>query len=289
MAFMHEGRVLSNLVAVDIGNSRVKLGQFQRECSGEIVVGAGVAIGDDRLLPEPVATFDLPIRHDTGEFDVNRLARWCDEHLSAETAWLVASVHRAAAARLSAVLTERAGQSQNDCPIRQLTYRDVPLMIRVEQPARVGIDRLLAALAADRIRQRDRAAIVVDLGTAITVDLLDADGAFAGGAILPGIATSARALAEQTDALPQVALEFLDKPPMPLGTSTVSAIESGIYWGAIGAIRELVSQLSAPFHIRPDIFVTGGASMHVADLLKTQGSVRHVPNLVLSGIALVKA
>ena len=59
--------------------------------------------------------------------------------------------------------------------------------------------------------------------------------------------------------------------------------------GAIGAIRELISQLWRPFQIRPDIFVTGGASMHVADLLKTQGAVRHVPNLVLSGIALVKA
>ena len=102
-------------------------------------------------------------------------------------------MHRGAAARLSAVLADWAKQSGEDCPIRQLTYRDVPLTIRVDEPARVGIDRLLAALAADRLRQRDRAAIVVDLGTAITVDLVDADGAFAGGAILPGIATSARA------------------------------------------------------------------------------------------------
>src|SRR4249920_2260922 len=106
--------------------------------------------------------------------------------------------------------------------------------------------------------------------------------------ILPGIATSARALAEQTDALPQVTIEFLDKPPAALGKSTVTAIESGIYWGAIGAIRELVSQLSAPFPIRPDLFITGGASRQVVDLLKTHGAVRHVPNLVLSGIALVK-
>jgi type III pantothenate kinase len=157
----------------------------------------------------------------------------------------------------------------------------------VDEPARVGIDRLLAAVAVDRLRHRERAAIVVDLGTAITVDLVEPDGAFAGGAILPGIATSARALAEQTDALPQVHLEFLDHPPAALGKSTVPAIESGIYWGAIGAIRELVSQLSAPFQTRPDLFITGGASGQVADLLKSHGTVRHVPNLVLSGIALV--
>jgi type III pantothenate kinase len=288
MTVMHEGRVLSDLMAVDIGNSRVKLGQFQCECSGENDASKGLRTTDDVLLPEPVATFDLPIRHDTGEFDANRLIAWCNVHLGNGTTWRIASVHRAAAARFSAVLADWAKQSARDCAIRQLTFRDVPLLIRVEEPARVGIDRLLAAVAADRLRQRDRPAIVVDLGTAITVDLVDADGAFAGGAILPGIATSARALAEQTDALPQVTLEFLDKPPAPLGTSTIPAIESGIYWGAIGAIRELVSQLSAPYHIRPDLFVTGGASRQVADLLKTHGAVRHVPNLVLSGIALVK-
>jgi type III pantothenate kinase len=289
MAVMREGRILSDLMAVDIGNSRVKLGQFKRECCGEIDASKGIRAPDDPLLPEPVATFDLPIRHDTGEFDSNRLIAWCNEHLANGTTWRIASVHRAAASRLSTVLSEWATQLKKDCPIRQLTYHDVPIKIRVEEPARVGIDRLLAALAADRLRQRDRAAIVVDLGTAITVDLVDTDGAFAGGAILPGIATSARALAEQTDALPKVSLEILDHPPAALGTSTIPAIESGIYWGAIGAIRELVSQLSKPFQILPDLFITGGASRQVADLLKTHGTVRHVPNLVLSGIALVKA
>jgi type III pantothenate kinase len=240
------------------------------------------------LLPAPIATFDLPIRHDTGEFDSNRLVAWCNEHLVGGTTWRIASVHRAAAVRLSTALMDWAKQTGRDCPIQQLTFRDVPLLIHVEQPDRVGIDRLLAALAANRLRQRNRAAIVVDLGTAITVDLVDTDGAFAGGAILPGIATSARALAEQTDALPQVTLDFLDEPPVPLGKSTVPAIESGIYWGAIGAIRELVSQLSAPYPSRPDLLITGGASRQVAELLKTHGAVRHVPNLVLSGIALVK-
>jgi type III pantothenate kinase len=287
MADMHEGRVLSDLVAVDIGNSRVKLGQFQRECSGESESCRGNRAVDEPLVPEPVATFDLPIRHDTGEFDADRLIAWCDGHLSEGTTWRIASVHRAAASRLTATLHDWTKRPTDDNSVRQITYRDVPLAIRVDEPARVGIDRLLAAVAVDRLRHRERAAIVVDLGTAITVDLVEPDGAFAGGAILPGIATSARALAEQTDALPQVHLEFLDHPPAALGKSTVPAIESGIYWGAIGAIRELVSQLSAPFQTRPDLFITGGASGQVADLLKSHGTVRHVPNLVLSGIALV--
>jgi type III pantothenate kinase len=118
---------------------------------------------------------------------------------------------------------------------------------------------------------------------------LAGDGAFAGGAILPGIAISARALAEQTDALPHVAMEQLEQPPSPLGKSTVSAIEAGLYWGVLGAIRELISRLASGLSQPPELFVTGGASRQVADLLKTQGTVRHMPNLVLSGIALVKA
>ena len=174
-------------------------------------------------------------------------------------------------------------------PLRQLTYRDVPLVIHVDAPERVGIDRLLAAVAADRLRRPDRAAIIVDAGTAITVDLLDENGAFCGGAILPGIAMSARALEEQTDALPRVALEHLAHPPAPLGKSTVPAIESGLYWGAVGAIRELIRRLAAPLAAPPDVLLTGGASPEVAEILAASEnwSVRHVPHLVLAGIALV--
>src|SRR3954463_5977073 len=257
---MSDGKSPVNRIAVDIGNSRIKFGQFRRDTTP----GA-----QQRGLPEPSAVFDLSIINKSGDFDVKSLGGWADSHITESTDWLIASVHRGAAERLTRVLGECAARSKAKGLIRQLTYRDVAIPIRVDAPERVGIDRLLAAAAADRLRDRDRPAIIVDLGTAITVDLVEADGAFAGGAILPGIATSARALAEQTDALPQIELEFLDKPPAALGTSTVPAIESGIYWGAIGAIRELVSQLSAPFQIRPDLFITGGASRQVADLLKS--------------------
>jgi type III pantothenate kinase len=171
-----------------------------------------------------------------------------------------------------------------------LSYLNVPLAIRVDAPERVGIDRLLGALAADRLRHRDRAAIVVDLGTAITVDFLAADGAFEGGAILPGIAMSARALAEQTDALPQTTFDRLEQPPAPLGKSTVTAIESGLYWGAVGAIREIAAKISAGLDAPADFFITGGASPYLAELLRGSSSwtVRHVAHLVLAGIALAE-
>ncbi|MCI0332685.1 MAG: type III pantothenate kinase [Planctomycetes bacterium] len=274
--------VAANLIAVDIGNSRMKIGRFWSR-------------GDDRPiganeLPLPIATFDLAIDHATGEFEVNRLNAWCEENVHGTGTWLLASVHRAAADRLADLVMDWGLIGRVECTVRRLTYRDVPLAIRVDEPARLGIDRLLAALAANRIRARDRAAIVVDLGTAITVDLVDASGTFCGGAILPGIALSARALEEHTDALPRVTMDQLEKPPTPIGTSTVPAIESGLYWGAIGAVRELISQMSSGLAAAPEVFLTGGASTHVAELLARDAdySVRHVPHLVLSGIALVE-
>jgi type III pantothenate kinase len=268
--------VARDLIAVDLGNSRMKLGRFAR------------LIAAPSTLPEPVETFALPIANKTGEFDVDRFSTWCEQHIRGQAQVSFASVHRAAAALFSGAVDSWARRARRDVPLRQLSYADVPLTIRVDEPPRVGIDRLLAALAVNQIRQQNEPAIIVGLGTAVTVDLLDADGAFAGGAILPGIATSAHALAEHTDALPHVNVERLMEP-VALGKSTIAAIESGLYWGTIGAIRELISQLSSRLAAQPGLFLTGGGSWQVADSLASASDslVRHMPHLVLTGIALV--
>ena len=80
---------------------------------------------------------------------------------------------------------------------------------------------------------------------------------------MPGIAMSARALAADTEALPHVDPEQFQKPPAALGKSTTSAIESGLYWGTIGAIGELTSRLSSTQPTSPELFLTGGASWQV--------------------------
>jgi type III pantothenate kinase len=276
----------SNLVAVDIGNSRMKLGRFVPATVFDKLRPEEATA--PTTLPEPVSTFDLPIAHATGDFDVDRLAEWCDEQVDDAAAWRIASVHRGAAERLTAVVGELSKNASRRWSLQQLTYRDLSLVIEVEAPERVGIDRLLAAGAANRLRRQKRAAIVVDVGTAITVDLVNGQGAFCGGAILPGIAMSARALEAETDALPRVDLDHLAHPPAALGKSTVPAIESGLYWGAVGAIRELIHRLAEPHGSPPDVFLTGGASADVAEVLSASEKwpVRHVPHLVLAGIAL---
>jgi type III pantothenate kinase len=266
------------LIAVDVGNSRLKLGRFDR-------------MTPSRELPAPTATMELPLTSQAGNFDSQQFIQWCETQLTGNADWLISSVHRGATDELVTVATELGARLSRIWTVRQVTVANFPLVVEVDAPERVGMDRLMGAVAADRLRPADRAAIVVDLGTAIKVDLLSDVGAFVGGGILPGMAMSAWALQQQTDALPRVAVDHWHQPPRPLGKSTVPAIESGIFWGAVGAIRELVSQLTKLLAEPPAVFVTGGGSQLVAEVLGEDKSLalRHVPHLVLSGVAIVDA
>lgn len=114
----------------------------------------------------------------------------------------------------------------------------IPLLTALPRPDLTGPDRLLAAWAA--IVLHGRPVIVVDLGTATTVDAVDADGFFLGGAILPGFALAAQALAEGTARLPRVELELPDEA---IGVDTAAALQSGIVIGHLGAVRELVTRM----------------------------------------------
>jgi pantothenate kinase type III len=268
------------LIAVDIGNSAVKFGHFSRSESHERI---------DAKLPDPVTTLEIPIDNEDGQFDTQLLLPWCEQFITPTTHWTIASVNRAAANYFGAIIASWCKQLELDqqWQARGITFEDVPMPIRVDEPSRVGIDRLLAGLAVNRLRAPDRAAIVIDLGTAITVDLVEADGAFAGGAILPGIGTAAGALADRTDALPHIELRHSSAPPAALGKSTTAAIEAGLYWGAVGSVTELVSQFSASLSRPPDVFITGGAAPLVIDAISAKMRVQFVPHLVLSGIALL--
>jgi type III pantothenate kinase len=266
------------LIAVDIGNSRIKLGRFDPPPYST-------------PLPLPVQTLELPLANRHGDFDTAPLERWCAANAAYDAAWRISTVHSGATERFVDAARRTAAVLGREWTLQVIASDEVPLVIDVDFPELVGTDRLMAAVAANRLRAADRAAIVADLGTAITVDLVTANGAFAGGAILPGLAMSARALDEHTDALPCVAVDRWQGPPAPLGKATEPAIEAGLFWGAVGAIRELVAQYSNSLPDAPDLFVSGGGSQWIANLLSRghDRRVLHVPHLVLSGIALLVA
>ncbi len=253
------------LVAVDVGNSRIKLGWF-----GEADDPSSAA------LPEPVATLDL----NPQQPDWSELAAWIEQSGAGPLDLVVGSVNRSAWLNL-AEWFDASGVCRRQ---RMLTYADLPLRIDVAAPDKVGIDRLLGAVAANRLRRPDSPTVVVDLGSAITVDWITADGAFAGGAILPGIAMSARALHDQTDVLPHLAKRILENPPDPLGKSTTAAIESGLFWGAIGGVLEVVRRLREAQGAEPTVFLTGGAAPVVAGDIGPDAP--DVPHQILGGTAI---
>jgi type III pantothenate kinase len=168
-----------------------------------------------------------------------------------------------------------------DDEVRLLTHRELPIEVKLEFPDRVGLDRLAAAVAVNVLRTAGSPAIVVDAGSAITVDLVAADGAFEGGVILPGFRMSAEALSN-ADLLP-VARFSPDDIPSVIGKSTEAAIRSGLFWGAVGAVREIIERMSAKLDRQPELFVTGGDLRRLAEHLGDEASF--VPNMVLSGIA----
>lgn len=193
--------------------------------------------------------------------------------------WRLASVQRQAEKNLAQVVRDLRPQDE----YRVLTRHDLNLQIDVENPDSVGLDRLAAAVAANSLRSPGRSAIVIDAGSAVTVDAVSSAGLFLGGAILPGIMMVSRALTEQTDLLPTIELSLDDETPPALGKSTAGAMRSGLFWGVVGAVREIVDRITPQLHGPPQLFLSGGLGNRLAPLLG--GESQHVPHLVLGGIA----
>lgn len=153
------------------------------------------------------------------------------------------------------------------------------LRVKYRNPHEVGADRIAGAIGAV-LRRPARNVIVVDCGTATTLDVVTAGGDYLGGAIFPGVGISVDTLAGRTAKLP--AVEIM-RPAAALGRSTVESIQAGVYFGHAGAIRRLVEELAREAFggERPAIIGTGG----FAPLLEPEGLFDEiVPELVLLGL-----
>jgi type III pantothenate kinase len=127
--------------------------------------------------------------------------------------------------------------------------------VRIDKPSEAGADRLVNAVGA--FENYGGPSIVIDSGTATTFDIVGADGAFEGGVILPGINLSLQALHEAAARLPRV--EIRD-PGRVIGKDTVSAMQSGIYWGSIEMIEGLVRRIRAEYGKPMKTIATGGVA-----------------------------
>lgn len=198
---------------------------------------------------------------------------------------VIASVNRRAYASVRKWIDRRLPS----CPVQNLVNADFPIALGHDDVDRVGTDRVAAAVATNALRDPYHSAIFVDAGTALTVNAISQEGTFLGGAILPGIAVSLSTLAQFTDQLPKLPVKTLvDAPEHPtIGRNTADAIRSGVFWSAVGAIRQLSDRMGAELGSHPQRFVTGGFGGPLATALGTD--THFVPHLVLAGIALAAA
>lgn len=155
------------------------------------------------------------------------------------------------------------------------------LNIKYRHPVDVGADRIANAIAAIK-HFPGQNLIVVDFGTATTFCVISADKTYFGGAILPGVRLSVEALSKNTAKLPSVEIV---KPKLVVGNSTISSIQSGIFYGAVGSSRELITRMKQEFFSDKSVTVlaTGG----FAWLFENQAIYdKHVPDLVLQGLSI---
>jgi len=212
-------------VVVDVGNSRTKYAIVFR---GEIIIDGSIGEIDEIIIH----------------------AMFFDNISGKGLRWLVAGVNPVRQAEIVAW-----ARCRGDHVTEVTNYRQLPITVDVAIPEKVGIDRLFGAVAANRLRTPGHAAITVDVGTAMTVNLIDATGRFVGGVIVPGPRLMAKALHDGTAKLPLVGVEFLNSA-FP-GKNTQDAITTGIDFALAGAVQMYVQRVKGRGD-DPELYVTGG-------------------------------
>ena len=235
-------------IVADVGNTRIKWG---------------------RCLPDSAETASLP-PSDT-RYWVHQAKEW---ELEPGRSWAVSGTHPQRRDELVQWLRQRG-----DSVLVIDNPDQLPLQVKLPAPEKVGIDRLLNAVAAKHYAGPRDASIIVDAGTAVTVDLVDEEGAFCGGAILPGFRLMSQSLHDYTALLPLVDIQKIN-PQLP-GKDTESAIRAGVFWAVAGGVKALIRQLSAG-SLHRKVFVTGGDARLVQFVL--DANIKPWPTMTLEGI-----
>jgi len=252
-------RTPRDLIAVDVGNSDTVLGWFH----GETLRGFWRLTSARASADEAWLALDALMRAAHGPAAGGAGAVLCSVVPPLTLPW-------------AAALERWCGRPPVE--VNAATARSLP--IRYHDASAVGADRIANAIAARAIYGTP--AIVVDLGTATTFDCISREGAYLGGAISPGVSTSAEELFRRAARLARVELRT---PTRALGRTTEESLRAGVLWGAAGSVDALVRRLSAEMKGTPVVIATGGWATVIAPECET---VQHVDEaLTLKGMKLL--
>ena len=154
------------------------------------------------------------------------------------------------------------------------------LNIKVENPAQTGADLVVGAVAA--LREHKPPMILVDMGTATTITVLDQSGAFIGGCICPGVKISLDALTDRTALLPGLQL---DQPKHAIGRNTIECMRSGIMMGNAAMIDGMVERMEAELGCSTTVIATGGIARFIIPMCKTP--ILYDKDLLVKGLAIL--
>jgi type III pantothenate kinase len=256
------------LLAIDVGNSNITLGLFR----------AGALLGTRRARTDPRATPDEVEQLLGGLLALDGIA------LADIDAISLASVVPSLTVGVEAVAQRRGSR------LVVAASGSIPIAVRVDRPDEVGADRLVNVLAAARLYGTP--AVVMDLGTATTLECAAADGAYVGGAIAPGLELGMDALAAHTAKLPRIELRAPDRA---IGRNTVQAMQAGTIFGyqalANGLLERVRAELAEASGVATSevkAILTGGLSS--APWARAIRGVDAIdPELTLKGLAILHA
>lgn len=154
------------------------------------------------------------------------------------------------------------------------------LNIHVDVPSQVGSDRIVIAVAA--LAEYKAPLILMDLGTATTIEVIEPDNLYMGGVIIPGVKISLDALTQRTAQLPGI---NLDKPKKVIGKNTVDCMRSGIMYGTAAMIDGIIERMEEELGHSSTIIATGGLAQFIAPLCKKDIIIEK--NLLLKGLNLI--
>lgn len=255
-----EGRKPALLLALDVGNTNIVAGVY----------------ADARLI----RYWRLPTRHD---LTADHLAAQLHSLLALQGLSLGAISGMAAACVVPPLVPVLEGLAQQYLRVEPLLVgarTDTGIAIRYSRPHEVGADRIVNAAAA--FSRYGGPAVVVDFGTATTVDALTAHGEYLGGAIAPGIGISVAALFREAAMLPRIDLL---RPARAIGTDTVSSMQAGIVFGFAAQVDGLVERIIRELGSPAQVIATGGLAHLIASECRTITAVD--PLLTLDGLQII--